>query len=132
MTWFYSKIPPKNLKNTADLLLPSASRSLPTEMSDWLLYQQGLIMLPCWQQICTFHFFRIDSPNFWVTIWKVFRNSSVMNSLIVCHISYEYLQEFPGYGPFCSENILIFSPSRRFSAYNFIYRTATSVILSDM
>ena len=31
-----------------------------------------------------------------------------MKSLIVWHFSYEYLQEFPGYKPFCSENILIF------------------------
>ena len=23
-------------------------------ISDWLLYQKGLIILPCWQQICTF------------------------------------------------------------------------------
>ena len=75
-------------------------------ISDWLLYQQGLVMLPC-------------------------RISSVVKSVTVCHFSYEYLQdqEFPGYAPFCSENVLIFSPSRRFFAYNSIYRYATSIIL---
>ena len=48
------------------------------------------------------------------------------------HFSYEYLQEFLGYEPLRSENVLIFSPSRRFSAYNFIYRNAASIILSDI
>ena len=31
-----------------------------------------------------------------------------MKSLIVCHFSYEYLQKFLGYEPFCSEDVLIF------------------------
>ena len=37
-----------------------------------------------------------------------------MKSLTVWHFSYEYLREFLGYGPFCSENVLIFPPHRGF------------------
>ena len=33
-----------------------------------------------------------------------------MNPLAVWDFSYEYLQEFPGYEPFCFENVLIFLP----------------------
>ena len=35
-------------------------------ISDWLLYQQGLVMLPCWQQICAFQF-----PLFWYKLAQV-------------------------------------------------------------
>ena len=68
-------------------------------ISDWLLYQQALIMLLCWQQICAFHLLF-----FWYKIapvfgWQLetFHSSSVMRSLTVWHFSYEYLQEFLGY-----------------------------------
>ena len=53
-----------------------------------------------------------------------------MKSITVWY--YEYLQEFLGYEFFCSENALIFSLLRRFSAYNFIYRNAKNVILLDV
>ena len=32
-----------------------------------------------------------------------------MKPLTVWHFSYEYLQEFLGYEPFCSENVLFFT-----------------------
>ena len=32
-------------------------------VSDWLLHQQGLVMLPCWQQICA-----LRLPPFWYKI----------------------------------------------------------------
>ena len=37
-----------------------------------------------------------------------------MKSLTAWHFSYEYLQEFLGYEPFCSQNVLIFSLDRGF------------------
>ena len=55
-----------------------------------------------------------------------------MKSLAMWHFSYEYLQEFLGYEPLCFENKLFGLPSRRFSAYNFIYRNAANVILSGI
>ena len=102
------KILKTNLSNTADLsfvvhlgpywnVIWFLLNSLP--ISDWLLYQQGLIMFLHWLQICAFscYFFGINSPNFWMTNWKVFRNSSVMKSLTVRHFSYEYLHKFLGF-----------------------------------
>ena len=70
---------------------------------DWLLYQQGLIMLPCWQQICAFQLllFWYKLAQFLGGKLELFHNSSVMKSLTVWH----------------------------FSSYYFIYRKATSVLL---
>ena len=76
--------------------------------------------------------FGINSPIFQVANQKNFQNYFVMKSVTVCHFSYEYLQEFLGSEPFCFENLLIFCPSRRFSTYNFIYRIATKVIISEI
>ena len=61
---FTQKFLKTNLKSNADLLLPSASRFLlnghvalanSLTISDWLFFQQSLIILLCWQQIGAFH-----------------------------------------------------------------------------
>ena len=68
-------------------------------ISDWLLYQQALIMLLCWQQICAFRLllFWYKIPPVFGCQLETFHSSSVMRSLTVWHFSYEYLQEFLGY-----------------------------------
>ena len=118
---FSQKFLKRNLKNTATYFLlvhlgPYWNaiwfllNFLP--ISDWLLYQQCLIMLPCWQQICAFQLllFWCKIAQFLSDKLKVFHNSSAMASLTVWHFSHEYLQEFLGCGLFCSENVLTFFP----------------------
>ena len=65
-------------------------------ISDWLFYQQGLIMRLCWQQISCY-FFVIKSVQILGDKLETFHNCSAMKSQTVWHFSYEYLQEFPGY-----------------------------------
>ena len=57
-----------------------------------------------------------------------------MKSVTAWHFSHKYLQEFLVYEPFCIENWLIYLHFylRRVSAYNIIYKSATSVIQEFM
>ena len=77
---------------------------------DWLLYQQSLIMILCWQQICAFQWllFCQKVPQFLggkLERFPQFFSYEVSNSAA---FFYEYLQVFLGYDSFCFENVLTF------------------------
>ena len=99
-------------------------------ISDWLLYQQGLIMLFCWQKTCPFFCYF-----FWYKIPPIFRwqtrnfpqffsngvsNSVALFSWILARFSRLWVLVLKIYWLFC--------PSRKFSAYNFIYRNVEALI----
>ena len=105
--------------------------SLP--ICDWLLYQQGLIMLLCWQQIWAFQlviFWYTTPPIFgWQTRnFSQFFSNEVSNSVafllwILARVSRLWVLVL---------KIYCFCPSRRFAAYNFIFRNDISVNLSGL
>ena len=78
--------------------------------SDWLLYQQSLIMLLCWLKICAFQLLLswYKLPQFLGDKLEIFHNTSVMKFLRVRHFFNEYIQEFLSYKSLCFENVLIF------------------------
>ena len=107
-------------------------------ISDWLLYQQRPITLLFCRQIGAFQLLL-----FWNKLRKFvgyklesfpqFSSNEVCNSVVFFyHTMNEYLQKFLGYEPFRFENVLIFLPFTEVSTYNFIYKNATSAILSVM